>query len=121
MYKVRDEAYGIFDADLSNSQNPNIFSEGIRRDLALQRAAGDSDQARVQTTLGSTMTRDEFNAFTSDFSQGGWDAWLKLIDPRNNYPGSRLLAQVGLALRESRAEGNGREGNFSEKGVLPHR
>ena len=121
LQNVRDEAYGIFDADLSNSQNPNIFSEGIRRDLALQRAAGDSDQARVQTTLGSTMTRDEFNAFTSDFSQGGWDAWLKLIDPRNNYPGSRLLAQDELALRESRAEGNAREEISSAKGFLPVR
>jgi len=121
LQNVRDEAYGVFDADLSNSENPNIFSESIRRDLALQRAAGDSDQARVKTTLGSTMTKDEFNAFTSDFSQGGWDAWLKLIDPRNNYPGSRLLAQDELALRESRAEVNAREEIASAKGFLPVR
>jgi len=124
LQSVREETYGVFDADLTtlkNSENPNIFTDDIRKNLALQEAAGESDSATLKTSLSSTMTKDEFNSFTSDFSQGGWDAWLKLIDPRNNYTGSQILAQDELALRKTRAVSNATEEISSAKGFLPVR
>ncbi len=121
---VRSEAYGVFDADLTtlnSSANPNIFTDSIRKNLAVSEAAGESEESRLRTSLGSTITKDEFNAFTNDFSQGGWDMWLKVLDPRNNYRGSKILAQDELNYRKSLAETNAREEIASAKGFLPVR
>ena len=119
LQNVRDEAYGVFSSDLENSNN--LFKEDLRRDLELRQAARASDQSRLRTQMDSTFTKDEFSNFMSDFRSGGWNAWAQLLEPRNNFPASQVLARGELLTRESRAEGNAREEIASAKGFLPVR
>ena len=56
----------------------------------------DSDQ---NYTCTLDILRNNYNAFTSDFTQGGWDGWLKTTqNPQNKQYGYKLTAKNRLTL-----------------------
>lgn len=120
MQQVGDETQNIFLKDVENAKP--IFAQTIQRSVAQDSAVNASDQTRLSQRLKSDFSsQQEFTDFTSDFSKGGWDAWLKIIQPNNNPYGQYLIAQDELSLRRSQAEQNAREEVLAGGGFLPNR
>ena len=117
--RVEDEAQNIFLKDIENTQP--IFAQTIKSSLANSSAVNANDATRLAQRLKSDFTQQGFNDFTSDFNKGGWDAWLKIIQPNNNPYGQYMIAQEELGLRKSQAEKNAREEVLAGGGFLPNR
>jgi len=45
---------------------------------------------RAECTIWDVV--DNIQDFYNDFTQGGWDAWVKLTEPQNNFYGAYLIA-----------------------------
>lgn len=117
--RVSAEAQGLFLKDFTDTRP--IFGPTIQRSIAEQSAIDQSDTARLKARLTSDFTKQEFEDFTSDFSNGGWGAWLKIIQPKNNPYGQFMIAQEELSIRKTRAEQNAREEVLAGGGFLPNR
>ena len=120
---VTNEAEGLFLYDLNEKANREpIFTQSIKSAITQDSAVNQSDAVRLAQRLKSDFTSEqEFTDFTSDFNKGGWDAWLKIIQPNNNPYGQYMIAQEELGLRKSQAEQNAREEVLAGGGFLPNR
>lgn len=120
---VSTEAEGLFLKDLNDKKNQNpIFTNVIERSIAERSAVNQDESVRLQQLLKSDFASEqEFNDFTSDFNKGGWDAWLKIIQPNNNPYGQYLIAKNELNVRKQQAEQNAREEILAGGGFLPNR
>jgi len=99
-----DEATKIYLGNLANSGNRN------QRDLASQLYY--QYNKGPMSDLKSTLTQaDKQTLDKPDPSKGKeyWEAWLKVLEPQNNYNGSLLLAQQQLSGAQTLAEKNARE------------
>ncbi len=69
----------------------------------------------------SLPTGLDVNSFRNDFSNGGWDAWGKLIQPQNNFYGvyndslSELYKQRGFEQGIDKSEAESGSGNVSKR------
>jgi len=120
---VSNEAEGLFLYDLSQkAQEQPLFTQSIKSTIAQNSAINQNDSTRLSQRLTSDFTSQQaFDDFTNDFNNGGWDAWLKIIQPNNNPYGQYMIAQEELGLRKSKAEQNAREEILAGGGFLPNR
>lgn len=93
--------------------------EDIRIKLEQEQAAADfADRIKPTIDQGTYETFTKPGGFIEG---GGWDTWLKLIQPNNNPAGVEYLAREELARRQALAEENAREELGWGQGVLPPR
>lgn len=78
--------------ELSQANMCSTFAEDIREDLG-------GNQPSLQEQLECPVSN--MDAFLDDFSQGGWDSWLKLIRPEGNIYGFYMIASDEKLLQES--------------------
>lgn len=67
-------------------------------------------------TLGG-VNIDQFKA---DFTNGGWDAWNKLIEPQNNFYGA-FINSADEKLQQQYQEAQANDNQLKSKGFLPNR
>lgn len=67
-------------------------------------------------TLGG-VNIDQFKA---DFTNGGWDAWNKLIEPQNNFYGA-FINSLDQQTQQEGQEAQANDNQLKSKGFLPNR
>lgn len=67
-------------------------------------------------TLGDV----NIDRFKADFTNGGWDAWNKLIEPQNNFYGA-FINSLDQKLQQEGQEAQANDNQLKSKGFLPNR
>ncbi len=91
---LADEQASIF---LSKNGTLNQLCTPFRAEvrLALIRNYMDEGRGQYSCTLGRIL--DNYEQFTSDFNQGGWDSWLEITQNNSNNPfGAYIEAETQL-------------------------
>ncbi|MEK7610282.1 MAG: hypothetical protein AAB468_00825 [Patescibacteria group bacterium] len=89
-------------------------------------AAAHENLAREETAtygekLASDFTKQEFDDFVGDWNEGGWDAWLKIIQDKNNPRGVENIVRNDLDQAKSRARQIAEQERTEGQGYLPIR
>lgn len=111
--KEQQEVAGVFIDELANTESR--WKDDIKAKLETEQAETFAD--RIKPTIDQ-QTYDKFTEPGGFTDGGGWDTWLKLIQPNNNPAGAEYLAREELARRQALAEQNAREELIAGLGFL---
>ena len=93
---IADQEAGRFLSQTNMNALCSPFKANVR--LALIKSYLQTDSQRYTCTLSKVL--NNYDQFTQDFSQGGWDGWFEVTQNNQNNPyGSYLEAQNALSTR----------------------
>ncbi len=92
---IANETTGKFISDVGLTGLCTPFKPQILIGLSLSHSS--SYLQRAECTLLDVI--DNIEAFQEDFRYGGWQAFIKILEPQNNYYGSSYMAQKELQTR----------------------
>ncbi len=89
-------------AGVQNAQLCDTFSQKLKSDIG-NPGPNTTDVANM-SSLNCDFKPGELNAFNNDFRNGGWDAYLKTLEPNNNYTGAYLATKNAQAQSAAQAQ-----------------